>query len=96
MATPVARRVRIREPNGMSSSRRSLSSRRASPDSTTHSRDCESKLRAGEQTQLTEHHRRHLLGLIDEDDGPSAGRAEVVEPARAQRLEPAPAIAHAA
>jgi hypothetical protein len=51
--------------------------------------------RAGEQSQLAQAHGRHFLGLVDQNDGSAAGGAEMIEPARAQRLEPAPAVADA-
>ena len=51
------------------------------------------EVRTGEQAPLAEHGRRHLLGLVDEDDRPPAGGAERVTPTGAQRLEPAPSMA---
>ncbi len=41
--------------------------------------------RAREESQFIEDHRRHFLGLVDEDDGTAAGGAEMIEPAGAQR-----------
>jgi len=92
VAAPVVRRVRIRDPSGMSSSRRSLSRSRPSPLSTTHSRPGVEP-GAGKQSQLRQYHRRHLLGLIDEDDGPAGSGLQVIEPSSAQRFEPTPAVA---
>ena len=48
---------------------------------------------ARQEAQLREHHRRHLLGLVDEDDGPAGSGLQVIEPSCAQRFEPAPAVA---
>ena len=47
---------------------------------------------AAEQPQLAQHGRTHLLGLIDEQHGPTARALQVGQPGFTQDLEASPAI----
>ena len=69
--------------------------RRASPASTTHSNGCSVVARTGQQAQLAQGGRSHLLRLIDEQHAAPSGGVQVRQPAFAQGLETAPPVVRA-